>query len=97
MLGLYLAVALPEEMFFRGILQNLLRESLRQPWLARIAAAAVFGCSHLGNRGFPNWRYTLVAGVAGWFYGRAYDQERSVVAAAVVHALVILTWRVFFE
>jgi membrane protease YdiL (CAAX protease family) len=95
-LGIYAAVALAEEMYFRGVLQNLLAARLRHPQTALVLASLLFGLSHLG-RGFPNWRYAAVATVAGWFYGRAYLERHSVVAAAVTHTLVVLAHRYLFS
>jgi len=94
-LGIYLAVALPSEMYFRGVLQNLLAARLQRPQLALAIASLLFGLSHLG-RGFPNWRYAVVATLLGWFCGRAYAQRRSVVAASVTHALAVLARRYLF-
>ena len=39
----------------------------------------------------------LLAAVAGFFYGRAYVEARSVRAAMVTHALVNTTWRMLFS
>lgn len=94
-LGIYLAVALPSEMFFRGVLQNLLAARLGRPRLALLITSALFGLSHLG-RGFPNWEYAAVTAVLGWFCGRAYAQRQSVVAAAVTHTLAVLARRYLF-
>jgi hypothetical protein len=94
-LGVYLAVALPSEMFFRGVLQNLLTARLRHPQLALLIASALFGLSHLG-RDFPNWRYAAVTALLGWFCGRAYAQRESVVAASVTHTLAVLARRYLF-
>lgn len=94
-LGIYLAVALPSEMYFRGVLQNLLTARLRRPQLALLITSVLFGLSHLG-RGFPNWRYTAVTILLGWFCGRAYAQRQSVVAAAVTHSLAVLARRYLF-
>lgn len=94
-LGIYLAVALPSEMYFRGVLQNLLTARLRRPQLSLLIASVLFGLSHLG-RGFPNWRYTAVTILLGWFCGRAYAQRQSVVAASVTHALAVLARRYLF-
>jgi hypothetical protein len=94
-LGIYLAVALPSEMYFRGVLQNLLTARLRRPQLSLLIASLLFGLSHLG-RGFPNWRYAAVTTLLGWFCGRAYAQRQSVVAASVTHALAVLARRYLF-
>ncbi len=93
--GLYAALALSEELYFRGVIQNLLVTTLRKPGLAQALTAILFGLAHL-SPGFPNWSYALVATVAGWFYGRAYSQTKSVVAAAITHTLVVVTQLVLF-
>jgi membrane protease YdiL (CAAX protease family) len=88
-------LALIEEFFFRGVLQQMLSRVLRSPWLALIGTSVVFGASHLGYRAFPNWRFALLATVAGLFYGRAFMQAKGIRAAMVTHALVVTTWKVF--
>ncbi len=97
MLGIYAAVALAEEFAFRGITQNLLTGSLRRPLVARLVASILFGLVHLPTGTFPNWRYALVAAVAGWFYGRAYEESRSIAPAMVAHTLVVVSWRFGFS
>jgi hypothetical protein len=57
----------------------------------------LFGLTHLTFHAFPNWRFAMMAAVAGVFYGRAYLNARSVKAAMVTHALVNTAWRVFFS
>lgn len=94
-LGLYAALALSEELYFRGVIQNLLATTLKRPGPARVLSSILFGLAHL-SPGFPNWSYALVAAVAGWFYGRAYSQTGSVVAAAVTHTLVVVTQLLLF-
>jgi membrane protease YdiL (CAAX protease family) len=86
-LGMFWVVALREEFFFRGLLQ---------PWLGLVATSLLFGSVHLPFRGFPNWRFAIVATAAGVFYGLAARKARSVRAAMVTHALVNTVWRVFF-
>jgi len=93
--GIFLFIAMAEELFFRGMLQNLLEKSLKNEYLARGIASAIFGLSHI-HHGFPNWRYVLMAGIAGWFYGTAWHNRRSLMAPSVVHAAVDTLWRHFF-
>jgi uncharacterized protein len=97
MLGAYLAIALPEELAFRGITQNLLDGLLRRPLVAQLIASLLFGLVHLPSGGFPNWRYALIASVLGWFCGRSYAQNRSVMPAMVTHALIVVTLRFAFQ
>ena len=97
MLGIYLVIGLGEELYFRGLIQNLVARRGISPWAAQLFTSVLFGAAHLGRRGFPNWEFAAVAAVAGWFYGRAYVAHNSVPAAALTHTLVALTWRFLFE
>jgi membrane protease YdiL (CAAX protease family) len=92
--GVLWVVALSEEFVFRGLLQRWLAEWTRKPRAALLLASVLFGLCHLSFRGFPNWRFALVAAIAGWFYGRAFDRAGSIRASMVTHALVVTTWRV---
>jgi uncharacterized protein len=88
----YLLVALPEEIFFRGWMQNLIERRLgRVP--ALLITAAIFGLSHFNKRAVHfNWRYVLLAGIAGIFYGRAWRTERRIAASAITHACIDTVW-----
>lgn len=88
----FLFIAVPEELFFRGWLQNLLERRIgRLP--ALLLTAALFGLSHWNKRALHfNWRYVLLATVAGIFYGRAWRQERRVAASSIGHAAVDTVW-----
>jgi uncharacterized protein len=97
--GIYLTIAIPEEVFFRGILQNLLEKSIRRrpPGLyALLAASAIFGASHFHHPPVPNWRYCILATLAGIFYGLAYRRRRRTSASALTHALVDTLWHFWF-
>ncbi len=95
-IGVLWVLALPEEFFFRGLLQQWLAQWTGSPAFALAGASILFGAVHLGFRGFPNWRFALAAAVAGWFYGRAYRQAGSIRASMVTHALVVTLWRAWF-
>jgi membrane protease YdiL (CAAX protease family) len=91
----FIFVAVPEELFFRGLLQNLLETRLaRQHALA--LAAAIFGLSHYVHGAVFNWRYVILAAIAGWFYGRAWRNDRRIAASAVAHTLVDTVWVTWF-
>ena len=92
--GIFLFIAVAEELFFRGILQNLLETSMTSKYKARAVASAIFGLSHI-HHGFPNWRYVIMAAIAGWFYGTAWHSRRNIIPACVVHAAVDTLWRHF--
>jgi membrane protease YdiL (CAAX protease family) len=90
-------IAVPEELFFRGWLQNLLGRRAGRQW-ALVVTAILFGLSHFNKRAIHfNWRYVLLAAIAGIFYGRAWRQERRVGAAAVTHATVDTLWSLWLR
>jgi len=95
-LGVLWVLALSEEFFFRGLLQQWLTQWTGSPTMALAGAAIAFGSVHLGFRSFPNWKFALAAAVAGFFYGRAYSQAKSIRASMVTHALVVTMWRALF-
>jgi membrane protease YdiL (CAAX protease family) len=98
-LGVTLMVALPEEIFFRGLVQNLLQRSAlaaRGRLPALLLASVLFGLTHLNNHPLFDWRYVFLATVAGLAYGTVYNRTGKVTAAAVTHALVDVVWRLFF-
>ncbi len=93
----FFLIAVPEELFFRGWLQNLLERRLgRYP--ALIVTAALFGLSHFNKRAVHfNWRYVLLAAIAGVFYGRAWRQEHRIGASAITHATVDTVWSLWLR
>ena len=88
----FLFIAVPEELFFRGWLQNLMERRLgRRPSL--LLTSILFGLSHFNKRAVHfNWRYVVLAAIAGFFYGRAWRAERRVGASAITHACVDTVW-----
>ena len=93
---IFLFVAVTEELFFRGLIQNLLEGSLASRYAAQGITSVLFGLSHILHAPFPNWRYVALATIAGWFYGSAYRSHRSLMASAATHALVDRLWRTWF-
>ncbi len=93
---IFLFIAVSEELFFRGLLQNLLEGSWRSRYGAQAAASVLFGFSHIQHAPFPNWRYVILAAIAGWFYGSAYRRTHSLMASSKTHALVDTVWRTWF-
>ena len=94
--GFLWVVALSEEFFFRGMLQQWLTAWTAWPNLALIATSLLFGAAHLPVRAFPNWKMAVVSAVAGLFYGIAYRKTGSIRASMVTHALVVTAWRTLF-
>jgi len=94
--GIFLAIAVPEELLFRGLMQNLLGKLIPSRY-ALVVASVIFGLSHLNNGPAPDWRYVVLASIAGFFYGRAYQRSGSLMAACLVHAGVDTIWREVFR
>lgn len=92
----FLLVAIPEEMFFRGILQNLM-ESRCKPWIALAVASVLFGLSHFNKGAAFNWRYVLLATIAGIFYGRAWRSRHRILASVITHTLVDVVWAIWLK
>jgi membrane protease YdiL (CAAX protease family) len=90
-------LSLSEEFFFRGLLQQWISGWLRNEWAGLIVTALLFGAVHLPYQDFPNWRFALLAAVAGVFYGLAFRQAGSIRASMVTHALTFTTLRIFFS
>jgi membrane protease YdiL (CAAX protease family) len=95
--GFLWVLALSEEFFFRGVLQQWIEEWTGSRTAALAVTSCLFGLVHLGFGGrFPNWPWVAVAAVLGWFCGHARNQAGSIRASMVTHALVVTTWRAFF-
>ena len=85
-------IAVPEELFFRGWMQNLLERRLGRT-AALLTTAVLFGLAHFNKRAAHfNWRYVALAALAGIFYGRAWRRDRRVGASAITHACVDTVW-----
>jgi uncharacterized protein len=93
---IFFFTAVPEELFFRAWVQNLLERRVgRRAALA--IASVLFGLSHFNKRSAHfNWRYVLLATIAGIFYGRAWRERRRVAASTITHASVDWIWGLWF-
>jgi membrane protease YdiL (CAAX protease family) len=92
----FIFVAVPEEFFFRGLLQNLLQPRLGRG-RALALAAVIFGLSHF-NKPLPfNWRYVILATIAGVFYGRAWLDRGRLTCSAITHATVDVVWGLWWK
>ena len=72
------------------------RDDSRARWWASSPHRWSSVLSHLTFRQFPNWKFAILATLAGIFYGWAYVRAGSVRASMVTHAIVVATWRTFF-
>src|SRR5208283_4302588 len=86
---IFIFIAVPEELYFRAWVQNLLERRVGRR-MALAMTAVLFGIAHF------NWQYVLLASVAGIFYGRAWRDARRVPASAITHASVDAIWSFWF-
>jgi membrane protease YdiL (CAAX protease family) len=98
--GIFVFVAVPEELFFRAWVQNLLERRVGRLG-ALVIASVLFGLSHFNKRlsastAHFNWRYVLLATIAGIFYGRAWREHRRVPASTITHTCVDWLWSWWF-
>lgn len=96
--AIFLLTAWPEELLFRGLLQNSLSRTFSSETAGWFSASLIFGLAHITNNGiFPNWRYAVLATIAGIFYGRTWRKNNSIFTSAIVHALVDTLWHLAFR
>jgi membrane protease YdiL (CAAX protease family) len=97
-IGLFLTVALPEELFFRGILLGGLEKMFAKKWIPLVISSLAFGLMHWNNVHSLSTQITYVslAAIAGMGYGWAYRKSgNNILAAILVHTLVDWIWRLF--
>ena len=93
---IFIFVAVPEELYFRAWVQNLLERRLGRR-AALCLTALLFGLSHFNKRSTHfNWTYVFLASIAGIFYGRAWREHRRVPASTITHASVDAIWTFWF-
>jgi membrane protease YdiL (CAAX protease family) len=90
-------VALPEELFFRGLMLNMLERRLGVNRALAITSF-LFGLAHFNKRAAHfNWRYVILAAIAGVFYGRAWLARRRLISSSITHATVDTVWSLWFR
>ena len=81
LLGISCLAGLGEEMFFRGLVQDVIAWYV-QPWAAVALAAALFGAMHP-----VTLSYAVLAALMGVYLGALYLLTGNLLAAVVAHAL----------
>lgn len=90
-------VALPEELFFRGLMLNMMERRLGTRRALAITSI-LFGLAHFNKRAaYFNWRYVILAAIAGMFYGRAWLAQRRLAASSMTHATVDTVWSIWLR
>jgi membrane protease YdiL (CAAX protease family) len=80
------------------MIQNLLMQRFGSGTRTLAVAALIFGAAHLDNgpQALPNWRYFILASIAGFAYGRVFQRSSSVMASALFHMMVDWTKHFYF-
>ena len=97
-IGLFLTVALPEELFFRGILLRGLEKAFSKKWIPIAISSLAFGIMHWNNVDGLTMQITYVslATIAGLGYAWAYRKSgNNLFAAILAHTLVDWVWKLF--
>jgi len=100
-------VALWEEMFFRGVILNILCRVFKKENWALLVSAVLFGLWHLPRNPpgvlagidplYFKLAYVLIAGIAGLAYGRVYLRTRSIVWPVGMHGIFDAVMHTFFR
>ncbi len=95
---IFAGTALPEEILFRALIQNILMQRLGANTRTLVLASVIFGAAHLDNgpQAVPNWRYMIVATIAGFAYGKVFQKANSVCSSAILHMMVDWTKHFWF-
>lgn len=95
---IFAATAIPEEILFRALIQNLLMQRFGASNRTLIAASVIFGAAHLNNglQALPNWRYMILATIAGYAYGKVFQKSSTILSSAALHMMVDWTKHFFF-
>ncbi|HSB14272.1 MAG TPA: CPBP family intramembrane glutamic endopeptidase, partial [Bryobacteraceae bacterium] len=95
---IFVGTALPEEILFRSLVQNWMMLRFGDNIRTLLAASFLFGCAHLDNgpQPLPNWRYMILATIAGIAYGKVFQRSSTVLSSSGLHTLVNWTKHSFF-
>lgn len=95
--------ALPEEILFRGIIQNKIGLITSNIFIIVIFSALVFGIAHLLNGAkslWPtnwNWRLAILTFTAGIYLSFAYFITGSLIMPIILHSLFIIINKLFIK
>jgi membrane protease YdiL (CAAX protease family) len=100
LIGIWFTIALPEELVFRGVLQEFAVSALTaRVWKAAaiVVVSVAFGLTHWNNVA-PEFlvHYAGFAAIAGVVYGVAYLRA-GLFGAMLVHTLVDFVWELFLK
>jgi uncharacterized protein len=94
-LGIFFFIAIPEELLFRGIIQNLIGTKSSNKWFVIGLASLFFGLTHLNNGEVADLRYAGLATFAGIIYGHSYVKSKGLLVPVLIHTAVDSVWILF--
>lgn len=98
-----IVIAFPEEIIFRGIIQNFLQVRLGNIGLAILISSAIFGLVHLPNgaKSFRpkdwNWQLAALAFAGGLPLGLIFFLTNSLLLPTILHALFVICMQLFLR
>jgi membrane protease YdiL (CAAX protease family) len=90
---MFFHVAILEEIFFRGLIYNYLRQFIGGDLIPFLLTTLLFGYAHISNGGKEMF---VLSSIVGFFYGLTYVLTNNLLAAAIVHTITNVIWRLFF-
>ncbi|OGE86510.1 MAG: hypothetical protein A3J48_00090 [Candidatus Doudnabacteria bacterium RIFCSPHIGHO2_02_FULL_46_11] len=97
-----LLISLPEEIIFRGVIQQLIQIKTDSAVIALLFSSAIYGGVHLlnGARGIKpkDWNWTLAALVclAGISLGLIFVLTNSLLIPILLHTLLVICLKIYF-
>jgi hypothetical protein len=92
-LAILFLIAIPEELLFRGLMQMMLFKRTGSAVVSVAVTSLIFGFSHANN---GDWRFVVLATLAGLAYGLVYMRTQHLTPAILTHTLVDVVWVLFF-
>jgi len=95
--------AVPEEIIFRGIIQGALQNFISNTLVLVVLSSAIYGLAHLPNeaKGLHiknwNWRFALVAFIAGLPLSFIFAITQSLLIPTLLHAFYLIFFKLFIE
>ena len=96
-----LLFSVPEEIIFRGIIQNFLGNSLDSVVIIIIISSGIFGLAHLPNGGkglhpkYWNWRFAVVTFLVGLPLSIIFTITGSLLIPTLLHAFFLIFFKLF--
>lgn len=105
-IGIWLTIALPEELIARGVIQHQMTERVFSKeskfrkywkWIVLFVVSILFGASHYNNTSEEfAWVYIILASIAGIIYGICW-WFGGLFPAMLLHTLVDWIWAIFLK